>query len=52
MHKAKSNIAPVLFSELFSFSSIPIGSDTRFQQPSVNTVWNGLETVTFLGPKI
>ena len=54
MYKVRNNIAPAVVSSLFSLSNAPynLRSGSRFQQPPVNTVWNGLETVSCLGPKI
>lgn len=46
MYKVANNIAPTLVSELFTFSNVNynLRSRSQFTQPSVNTVWNGLET--------
>ena len=54
MYKVTNNIAPTIVSELFSFSNINynLKSDSQFHQPSANTVWNGLETISYLGPKL
>ena len=54
MYKVVNNIAPNIISDLFSFSNVKykLRSRSQFHQPSVNTVWNGLETVSYLGPKI
>ena len=54
MYKVKNSIAAVIVSELFSLSSVPynLRSGSRFQQPCVNTVWNGLKAVSYLGLKI
>ena len=54
MYKVVNNIAPTIVSELFSFSNVnySLGSGSQFHQPSVNTVWNGQETMSYLEPKI
>ena len=54
MYKVANNIAPTVVSELFSFSNnrYNLRSGSQFRQTSVKTVWNGLETVSYLGPKI
>ena len=54
MYKVVNNIAPTIASELFSFSNInyDLRSGSQFHQPSANTVWNGQETISYLGPKI
>ena len=54
MNKIRSNIAPTTVSELFSFLNInySLRSGSRFHQPCANTVWNGLKTISYLGPKI
>ena len=54
MDKVVSNIAPTIVSELFFFSNVNYGlrSGSQFHQPSANTVWNGQETISYLGPKI
>ena len=41
-------------SERFSFSNVNynLRSGSQFHQPSANTVWNGQETTSYLGPKI
>ena len=53
MYKVVNNIAPTTVSELFSFSNLnySLRSGSQFHQPSVNTVWNGQETIWYLGPK-
>ena len=54
MYKVANSIAPAIVSELFCFSNINynLKSDFQFHQPSANTVWNGLETISYLGPKL
>ena len=54
MYKITNNVTATLVSELFSFSNINynLRSGSQFHQPSANTVWNGLETISYLGPKI
>ena len=39
---------------LFSFSVVNynLRSGTQFHQPSANTVWNGQETISYLGPRL
>ena len=55
MCKVANNIAPtVIISELFSSSNVKysLRSGSQFHQPSAYTVWNGQETISYLGPKI
>ena len=54
MYKVVNNIAPAMVSELFSFWNVNynLKSGSQFHQPSANTVWNGQETISYLGPKI
>ena len=54
MYKVVNSIAPTIVSELFSFSNVNynLRSGSQFHQPSANTVWNGQETISYLGPKI
>ena len=54
IYKVVNNIAPTIVSELFSFSNINynLRSGSQFHQPSANRVWNGQETISYLGPKI
>ena len=54
MYKVANNIAPTIVSELFSFSNVNynLRNGSQFHQTSVKSVWNGLETVSYLGPKI
>ena len=54
MYKIVNNIAPTIVSELFSFSNVSysLRSGSQFHQPSANTVWNGQEAISYLGPKI
>ena len=54
MYKVVNNIAPTIVSELFSFSNVSysLRSGSQFHQPSANTVWNGQEAISYLGPKI
>ena len=53
MYKITNNVTATLVSELFSFSNINynLRSGSQFYQPSANTVGNGLETISYLGPK-
>ena len=54
MYKVVYKIAPTIVSELFSFLNVNynLRSGSQFHQPSANTVWNGQETISHLGPKI
>ena len=54
MYKVVNNIAPTIVSELFSFSNVNynLRSGSQCHQPSANAVWNGQETISYLGPKI
>ena len=54
MYKVVNNIAPTIVSELFSFSNVnySLRSGSQFHQPSANTVWNGQEAISYLGPNI
>ena len=54
MYKATNDIAPTIVSELFSFSNINynLRSGSQFHQPFANTIWRGLETISYLGPNI
>ena len=54
MYKVVNNIAPTIVSEFFSYSNVnyDLRSGSQFHQPSANTVWNGQETISYLGPKI
>ena len=54
MYKVVNNIAPTIVSELFSFSNVNynLRSGSQLHQPSANAVWNGQETISYLGPKI
>ena len=54
MYKATNDIAPTIVSELFSFSNINynLRSGSQFHQPFANTIWHGLETISYLGPNI
>ena len=54
MYKVVSNIAPTIVSELFSFSNVNYSLRTvsQFHQSFANTVWNGQEAISCLGPKI
>ena len=51
MYKVTNNIAPTIVSELFSFSNINynLRSGSQLHQPSVNTIRNDLETITYFG---
>ena len=44
----------VLLSKLFSYSNVNynLRSGSQFHQPSAKTVWNGQETISYLGPNI
>ena len=54
IYKVVNNIAPTIVSELFSFSNVNynLRSGSQFHQPFANTVWNGQQTMSYLGPKI
>ena len=54
MYKVVNSIATTIVSELFYFSNINYSSrsGSQFHQQSVNTVWNGQETISCLGLKI
>ena len=54
MYKVVNSITPTIVSELFSYSNVNynLRSGSQFHQPSANTVWNGQETISYLGPKI
>ena len=54
MYKVVNNIGPTVLTEFFSFSAVnyKLRSGSQFHQPSANTVWNGQEIVSYLGPKI
>ena len=54
MYKVVNNIASTIVSELFSFSNVKysLRSGSQFHQSSANTVWNGQEAISYLGPKI
>ena len=54
MYKVVNNIAPTIVSELFSFLYVNynLRSGSQFHQPFANTVWNGQEAISNLGPKI
>ena len=54
MYKVVNNIVPTIVSEIFSFSNVNynLRSGSQFHQLSANTVWNGQETISNLGPKI
>ena len=49
MYKVVNNIAPTIVSELFFFSKVnySLRSGSQFHQPSGNTVWNRLETISY-----
>ena len=51
MYKVTNNIAPTIVSEMFSFSNINYNLRSG-SQPSANTLWNGLESISYLGPTI
>ena len=52
--KVINNIASTIVSQLFSFSNINynLRSGSQFHHSSAKNVWNGLETISYLGPKI
>ena len=54
MYKVINNIAPTIVSELISFSSVNynLRKGSQFYKPSAKTVWNGQETISYLGPNI
>ena len=54
MYKVVNNIVPSTVTEIFSFSNVNynLRSGSQFHQPSANTVWNGQETISNLGPYI
>ena len=54
MYKVVNNIAATIVSELFYFSNVNynLRSGSQFHQPSANTVRNGQETISYLGPKM
>ena len=54
MYKITINIALTIVSELLSFSNINynLRSGSQFHQSSPNTVRNGLENISYLGPKL
>ena len=55
MFKVSNNIAPKIFSDIFSFrheNDYNLRHTSEFNIRNVRTVYNGTETVSFLGPKI
>ena len=54
MYRVVNNVAPTIVSELFSFSNVNcnLRSGSQLHPPSANIVWNGQETISYLGPKI
>ena len=54
MFKVKNNIAPEIMKELFApkMSSYDLRNNDSFQRRSVNSVWHGTESVSYLGPKV
>ena len=52
--KVINNIASTIVSQLFSFSNINynLRSGSQFHHSSAKNVWNGLEAISYLGPKI
>ena len=54
MYKVVNKIAPTIVSGPFSFSNVnySLRSGSQFHQSSANTVWNGQEVISYLGPKI
>ena len=54
MYKVVNNVAPTIVSELFSYSNVNynLRSGSPVSSTSANTVWNGQETISYLGPKI
>ena len=53
MYEVVNNIVLTIVSELFSFSNVNynLRSSSHFHHSSANTVWNGQETISYLGPK-
>ena len=54
MFKVKNNIAPEIMKELFApkMTSYHLGNNNSFKRRRVKSVWNGTESVSYLGPKI
>ena len=54
MFKAKNNIAPEVMKELFvpKINLYDVRNNNSFQRRRVNSVWNGIESVSYVGPKI
>ena len=54
MFKVKNNIAPEIMKELFApkISSYDLRNNDSFKRRSVNSVWHGTESVSYLGPKV
>ena len=54
MFKVKNNIAPEIMKELFApkMSSYDLRNNDSFKRRRVNSAWHGIESVSYLGPKI
>ena len=54
MFKFKSNIAPEIMKELSApkISHYELRNNNSFKSRRVNSVWYGIESVSYLGPKI
>ena len=55
MFKVSNDTAPQIFADIFSsrsHSNYNLRHQSQFNFPRVKTVYNGTETVSFLGPKI
>ena len=53
MLKVKYNIAPEIMKELFipKVSPYDVCNNNSFKRRRVNSVWDGTESVSYLGPK-
>ena len=54
MYAVKHRIAPKIMGELFNEANVPynLRQDVSFQSYNVKTVLYGIETLSYLGPKI
>ena len=54
MFKVKNNIAPEIMKEIFAPKINPYGyrNNKSFKRRSINSVWHGTESISYLGPKI
>ena len=54
MYKVVNNLTPLIFSQLFNFKSCEydLRNSSNFCLPNVKSVFNGLESISYLGPKI